>query len=62
MDGWTDGWGGWVSLIIILRENRKTICPIGSCWARDVLWNPEPHLLPSLYHFILQLGWGKKEF
>ena len=52
---------GWrVSWVIIPPVSRETICSIGSYGAGDVLWNPEPNLLPSLYHFILQLrllGW-----
>ena len=53
---------GWrVSLVIILPVSRETICSIGSYGARDVLWNPEPDLLPSLYHFILQLGFEWEE-
>ena len=53
---------GWrVSLVIILPVSRETICSIGSYGARDVLWNPEPDLLPSLYHFILQLDFEWEE-
>lgn len=61
MDGWVDVWMDRVDGVLNDHiENRKIICPVGSGWGREVLWNPEPHLLPFLYHFIPHSGWKKR--